>query len=307
MNEKKTLFIFIDGLGLGINDNETNPIVKYGLLSIERYFGTLTIDNISEPILRDGHLSVPLDTTHGVPGIPQSATGTATLLTGINCAKYMGRHCPAYPSKRLKALIRKENIFTKLSGLGFEVDFANAYRRPWFWQLWGVRASVTTISALSGIGWLRDIEMLKRGDAVYHDIDNSSLIERGYNVPFITPENAGENLLRIVRDSDFTLFEFFLTDIAGHSLDMIYASSVLLILNSFLITILDNLPKNMLFVLSSDHGNIEDITTKKHTTNPVPGLFIGDNEFLNEKKDKLKSIADITPMIIEYMTKPNKM
>jgi len=300
MLKKNAIFIFVDGLGLGINDLETNPLSKYGLPSLERYFGALTIENISGKTLKDRYLSLPLDTTLGIAGIPQSATGTATLLTGINCAQYMGRHCPAYPPRRLKSLIRRENIFTKLSGLGFEVDFANAYRRPWKWQLWGVRASVTTISALAGIGWLRDLGMLRRGDAVYHDIDNTSLVERGYDVSVITPQKAGENLLKIADGSNFVLFEFFMTDMAGHSRDMVYTSFVLAKLDEFLGAIIDNLNKETLFVLSSDHGNIEDISVKAHTTNPVPGLFIGDNNFLSQKKDSLKSIADITPMIIEY-------
>jgi hypothetical protein len=302
MAKKNALFIFVDGFGLGIDDPEVNPISRYGLPSLEKYFTKLTAENLREAKLTKNHLSVPLDATLGVPGIPQSATGTATLLTGINCARYMGKHCPAFPPRRLKSLIRKENIFTKLSGLGFEADFANAYRRPWVWQLWGARASVTTIAALSGIGWLRDLEMLRNSDAVYHDIDNSSLVERRYNAQLITPQTAGENLLRIADGSDFTLFEFFLTDIAGHSFDMTYASSVLSKLDKFLGTIMDNLPERTLFVLSSDHGNIEDIKMKTHTKNPVPGLFIGNKDFLSKRRDKLKSIVDITPTIIEYLT-----
>lgn len=302
MSKRNALFMFIDGIGLGLEDNDCNPLSRYGLPSLEQYFGRLTAEALNKPKLKGNCLATPLDANLGVKGIPQSATGTATLLTGINCAKYMGRHCPAYPPLRLRRLIRRENIFVKLSKLDFECDFANAYRRPWLWRLWGVRASVTTISALSGIGWLRDLAMLKRGDAVYHDIDNSTLVARGYNIEIIEPERAGENLLSIMNSSDFTLFEFFLTDIAGHSRDMGYAGSVLHKLDEFLGAVLDNIPDRTLMVISSDHGNLEDITTKSHTNNSVPGLFMGDKAFLRNKRNKLSSIVDITPTIIEYFT-----
>jgi phosphopentomutase len=52
-----------------------------------------------------------------------------------------------------------------------------------------------------------------------------------------------------------------------------------------------------LLVLTSDHGNIEDLSTKTHTRNPVPCLAVGKKrkEFL----DGIKNLTHITPAILK--------
>jgi len=53
-------------------------------------------------------------------------------------------------------------------------------------------------------------------------------------------------------------------------------------------------------VLISDHGNIEDLSTKGHTRNPVPCIAIGSRheEFARE----IKNLTHITPTIIRFLT-----
>ena len=46
-------------------------------------------------------------------------------------------------------------------------------------------------------------------------------------------------------------------------------------LDAFLGSVVAHLPPDTTLVLSSDHGNVEDATTKAHTTNPVPLLVVG--------------------------------
>lgn len=54
-------------------------------------------------------------------------------------------------------------------------------------------------------------------------------------------------------------------------------------------------------ILTSDHGNIEDLSTRNHTLNQVPTIVWGADKELIAKR--IKSLADITPAIVETLTK----
>jgi len=51
-----------------------------------------------------------------------------------------------------------------------------------------------------------------------------------------------------------------------------------------------------LFLLTSDHGNIEDLGTPGHTSNPVPTILWGKGK--EAVGSRISSIADLTPAII---------
>jgi 2,3-bisphosphoglycerate-independent phosphoglycerate mutase len=79
--------------------------------------------------------------------------------------------------------------------------------------------SVTT-AALSQAGLpFRSLEDLRQGSALYHDFTNRLLRERGYEAPLLSAQEAGGRLAEIASEHDFTLYEYFQTDIAGHSQD----------------------------------------------------------------------------------------
>ena len=112
MNDRlKILFIFVDGFGLGANDPAVNPLYNARFPNLQKLLAH----------------ACPLDACLGVEGLPQSATGQATLLTGINAAKRMGRHIEAFPPTALKKMIRHESLFSKLKKLGKQCTFANCY------------------------------------------------------------------------------------------------------------------------------------------------------------------------------------
>ncbi len=69
---------------------------------------------------------------------------------------------------------------------------------------------------------------------------------------------------------DFTLYEYFLTDKAGHTQDRDRCEQVLRDLDRFLAAYLEAAPPGATTLLTSDHGNIEDLSTRSHTRNPVP-------------------------------------
>ena len=277
----KIIFIFVDGLGIGCTDPDINPVCGGRFPVLEQM-----ITN-----------AVPLDACLGVDGLPQSATGQATLLTGVNAPKAMGRHIEGFPPPSLKKLIEHENLFTKLRKLGKSCTFANCYLNVDPHRIPPRRQSVTTVMTLSALGRVRGTPELLAGKAVTHDITRSTMHLRGYGGPLITPEEAAGHLMNVARENDLTLFEHFLTDRAGHSGNPDTAARCLEALERFVSAasgFADN--PNHLFLLSSDHGNIEDLSVRTHTRNPVPLVALGTHA---GHFRALGSIADVTPAIMD--------
>ena len=51
-------------------------------------------------------------------------------------------------------------------------------------------------------------------------------------------------------------------------------------------------------LLTADHGNLEDLSTRKHTYNPVPLLLIG-NEKTRRLFDNVSDLAGVAPAILQ--------
>jgi bisphosphoglycerate-independent phosphoglycerate mutase (AlkP superfamily) len=54
-------------------------------------------------------------------------------------------------------------------------------------------------------------------------------------------------------------------------------------------------------ILTSDHGNIEDLSLRNHTLNPVPTIVWGEHR--EEMAARIHSLADITPAIVNVLTR----
>jgi phosphopentomutase len=71
------------------------------------------------------------------------------------------------------------------------------------------------------------------------------------------------------------VFEFFETDEAGHARSMERALEALGRLDDFLRALVAGLGPGDALVVASDHGNVEDLSTRNHTRAPVPVLGFG--------------------------------
>jgi len=283
---KRVLLIFADGLGMGVDDPTINPVHSGACPNLEG-------------LLREH--AVPIDAAMGVPGLPQSATGTTAILTGINTAQLMKRHVEGFPKRQLKEVAQKHNIFWQLASKGLTSTFANAYFVDEMSEVvQGRFQSVTTVSALSAFGRVRDKAMLERNEAVYQDLTRESLVPRGYTGPLVSPSDSARDLAAIVRQYHFTLFEYFQTDRAGHEGDPARIRKVLSILDEFLGALLPLLAEaGTLLALVSDHGNIEDGRVHTHTGNPVPFVAVGPDE--QALRSRVKSLVDITPALMTWL------
>ena len=283
----KIVFLFIDGVGVRgpFPDNPVNPEVCPVLCRLM------------------ARHSKPIDARLGVEGLPQSATGQATIFTGVNCAAEMGRHCEGFPGLGLRRIIEKNNLFLELSRLGRKVCFSDAYLvdSPDELKLRRFK-SVTTVMALTSPEVVRTAEDLYEDRAVMQDLTRETIQERFPDIPVISPQKAAEHLYRLAAEHDFTFFEFFQTDVSGHSMDFARACAVLRIYDRFLGALCRYLePSGMTLVLTSDHGNIENMSERGHTVNPVP--FIACGPGAEGLKAKVASLKDITPAIVEAFGK----
>ncbi|MFQ5770563.1 MAG: metalloenzyme, partial [bacterium] len=98
----------------------------------------------------------------------------------------------------------------------------------------------------------------------------------------------------------FCLFEFILLDVIGHQQDMVWAESELKKLNHFLNTVLNQIDlDHHLVLVTSDHGNFEDLSISTHTHNLVPTILWGKDR--NKIAKKIKRIEDVPRAILSYI------
>jgi hypothetical protein len=289
------LLIFIDGIGVGVGDPDVNPMAARSW----RVFSHLRDDPPAVDIAAGG-LAFSLDASLGIPGLPQSATGQTALFTGINAPRFEGRHVDGFPTRKLRDLLFRTNILKDARERGFSSTFLNAYR-PGIEQLLEKKRyrllSATTVATIGAGLPFRTLRDLAARNAVYQEFTNSSLIDRDFDVPRFTPEEAGMITARLAENHDFSLFEYFQTDRVGHRADMERAVAEIAMLERFLLSLLDHADLSRLTVLlTSDHGNIEDVTTGRHTENPVLAAVWGPRT--GDFSRGLCSLIDVKPAIL---------
>jgi len=293
-NESRSvLLFFIDGLGIGTRGAH-NPFDGLSAATPLAIF-----QNESPQLPFDGLLAAT-DATLGVAGRPQSASGQTTILTGINAAAALGSHKQGFPNQALLDIIREHSIFLQLKRNGVDsITFANTYSKQFFQRRPRWISATTAAVEAAGVRF-NVVEDLRAGRAVFHDFTNALLIERGEVVKPRTPEEAGEILAGIVAAHRFTLYEYFITDKLGHAQDYDGARRVITLLARFIRSLLTKIDlQTTTVILTSDHGNIEDLSARNHTLNPVPTIVWGRNR---EAASRIKTLADITPAIVSALT-----
>ncbi len=306
----RVLMIFVDGLGLGPPDPERNPLCRARLSVLESLLDAAPTGDGSRGSPGLPASTVAADPGLGVPGLPQSATGQTTILTGVNGARLMGRHLQAYPGPALRRVLAEHSLFARVLGQGGRAAFLNMFTPEYREALDGalvatgaggrVRAGAFTLAALIAGVRLRGPEELQVGQAVYHDVTGEAFCGRGPGHRAVTPEEAGRRAAEVASDHDFTLFEYFLTDLAGHRQDMSQAVDVLERLDRFLAGALDRLDLGRsLLIVCSDHGNVEDLAVRTHTLNPVPvALVTARSELRGRLAREIRDLTHLAPAVL---------
>ena len=291
------LLFFIDGLGIGTRGphNPFDGLTDAAPLAVFQ-------DEAAE-IPFDGRLA-PTDACLGVPGRPQSASGQTTILTGVNAAAAIGAHKQGFPNQALLDIIREHSIFLQLKKRGVDsITFANTYTQQFFDRRprW---ISATTAALEAADLRFNVVEDLKAGRAVFHDFTNTLLRERGESVSLRSPEEAAAVLAGVVASHRFTLYEYFITDKIGHAQDYEAAQKMIPMLAKLIRSLLAKLDlDHTTVIMTSDHGNLEDLSARNHTLNLVPTIVWGRHRA--SIAARIRSLTDITPAIVEALTKGN--
>jgi len=108
------------------------------------------------------------------------------------------------------------------------------------------------------------------------------------------PADAADLLLALARDHDLAVFEFFETDEAGHARSMERALEALERLDAFLRRLVAGLGEEDALVVTSDHGNVEDLSLRNHTCAPVPVLGFGRAA---GEVDAVRDLTHLSPLL----------
>jgi 2,3-bisphosphoglycerate-independent phosphoglycerate mutase len=297
------LFLFLDGVGLGGNDRKYNPFLVAKMPVLKKFFGGIMPTTGHKTVNTSEMSFKPIDATLGIPGLPQSGTGQSALLTGKNTAKVIGKHFGPHLYSSLKPVVDEYNIFRKLQSCDKKILYANAFPKQYFKYLNSpkYRATAITHAWLSTGNRLHDSTTLQASKSLSADISNERWRKLGYaDLPIISVQEAGRRLIDLTERNDFVLYEYYFTDHAGHNQSMNEAVEILEKLDGLIDGILQNLDhRSMLFLTTSDHGNLEDLSTKSHTRNPVPFLTVG--RYHEELAKKVKNITDVAPAITDIL------
>ena len=299
------LFLFIDGIGLGDDDLETNPFASVKMPTLQTVLGGRRLLRSTAPLETERATLLALDAGLGVDGLPQSATGQAALITGKNVPQLVGEHYGPKPNKKVAEIIRTDNLFKTLHERGYKAALLNAYPQRYFDAIESGKRLYSSIPlAVTSAGIpLKMAEDYYAGEAFSVDFTGQGWrTTLGYkDAPLYGAREAGERLATVVKNLDLAFFEFWPSDYAGHHQDRTGALSLLenvdLVLEGLLSQWND---EKGLILITSDHGNMEDLSTRHHTKNAVPALVIGSKLLRDQFCVGLKDLTDVAPAILQF-------
>ncbi|MCK9408139.1 MAG: hypothetical protein WCX28_08615 [Bacteriovoracaceae bacterium] len=297
-------FIFWDGVGYGDNNPKRNPFFSSNLPTFRKLFGGNVPSQQFKRFSSETVSLSPVNTTLRVAGLPQSGTGQTAIMTGVNASRFVGKHFGPHPYSTLVPIIKEKNLFAQLQRMNRSFFFANGYPNRYLEYILGPKGRVPTIalSYLSTGKFLNTHEQVKAQTAISADISGTRWHELGHpDVSPTDPYSAGNLFYRLGQQHDLIFFEYFVTDYAGHSQEMPLATEMLERMDGFISGIIEkfNHEKDLLLMIS-DHGNIEDLSVKTHTKNPVPLIVIGKHH--PHFSARIKNLTHVTPAVISYFS-----
>jgi hypothetical protein len=300
----RVLFLFLDGVGLGPDHPVRNPFTVARMPAMEEALGGRRLVEGAAPFDGPRASLRAVDACLGIPGAPQSASGQASLLTGRNVPKEIGEHYGPKPNPAIAAILRQDSLFHQVLRRGGKAALINAYPPRYFEAIQSGRRMYSAIPmAATAAGLpLMTAEDLQLGRALSADFTGAGWASQpGFPpAPVYTPEEAGARLARQTEDYDLTWFDFWPSDYAGHHGELAAAVSLLEAFDGVWGGLVQAWGgRRDLIVLTSDHGNLEDLSLRGHTRNPVPVLIVGPEDMRRDFCRRLTDLTSLLPAVLE--------
>jgi hypothetical protein len=309
----KVLFIFLDGIGLGENNPETNPLARAKMPNLKALLDGRSLLKDSAPFVGERATLIAVDPNVGVDGLPQSATGQAMLMTGKNIPAGLGYHYGPKPNPEVAAYLNGETLFSRCVQAGKKAALLNAYPPRYFHGIdSGKRIYSSIPMAVTNAG----LELFKHEDFFAGRALSADFTGHGWrtmlgfpSAPSMDAHQAGKKLVSLAREYDFSLFEYWASDYAGHKQDLETAVELMETFDGVLGGVVEELKDEggrrkdeLLVLVTSDHGNMEDVSTRKHTDADVPALVIGEKSVRQEFTRGMTDLTHIAPAIWRMVT-----
>lgn len=302
----RVLFIFLDGIGLGANDPESNPFARAKMPNMRALLDGRKLLKDSAPFVGERATLLAIDPAVGVEGPPQSATGQAILLTGVNVSAAIGYHYGPKPNPEVAAYLNGGTIFSRCAEAGKKAALLNAYPPRYFQGIDSGRRLYSSIPlAVTNAG----LELFKQDDLFAGRALSADFTGEGWRTmlgipetPVLTPLQAGRRLASLSRAFDFSLFEYWASDYAGHKQQMDTAVGLMETFDGVLGGLVEEMDDDLLVLITSDHGNMEDLSTRKHTDAHVPALVIGNKTAREEFARGMTDLTHIAAAIWRVVT-----
>lgn len=302
----RVLFIFLDGIGLGASDPETNPLARAKMPNLNALLDGMSLLKESAPFVGEHATLLAVDPAVDVEGLPQSATGQAILLTGVNIPAELGYHYGPKPNPAVAVFLNGETLFSRCADAGMTAALLNAYPPRYFVGIETGRRIYSSIPlAVTNAGF----ELFKQEDLFAGRALSADFTGEGWRTmlgisetPVLTPHQAGRKLASLARGFDFSLFEYWASDYAGHKQQMDTAVGLMETFDSVLGGLVEEMDDDLLVLVTSDHGNMEDLSTRKHTDAHVPALVIGPKTAREEFTRGMTDLTHIAPAIWRAVT-----
>ncbi|NIM95269.1 MAG: hypothetical protein GTO18_16345 [Anaerolineales bacterium] len=290
------LVLFLDGIGLGSDEPDRNPLSAASMPALRSLLGSRSLVAGSSPFHGDSASLLALDTQLGIEGMPQSATGQAVLLTGRNVPAEIGQHYGPKPNPDVAAILSEHNLFMEVQRRGGTAALLNAYPPRYFKVIESklrLYSAIPMAANAAGIP-LMTAEDLQKGRAISPDFTGDGWAAQPDfpPAPVYTPVEAGALLAKLSREYDLAWFDYWLSDYAGHRGSREQAIELLETFDRVISGLnAHRETSKTLIVITSDHGNLEDLEAKGHTHNPVPLVLIGPRELRDRFCEDLNDLT----------------
>jgi 2,3-bisphosphoglycerate-independent phosphoglycerate mutase len=302
--DRHVLIFFMDGVGLGGDDPATNPFVLARLPQLTGLLGGGWYLRGQPRRSTDRASLAPTDATLGMRGLPQSATGQATILTGRNVPALIGGHYGPKPNGEVAAQIAAGTLFDEVVQAGGEAALLTPYPHRYFEGIQSGRRLLSAVPlAASSAGLpLRNAEHLQAGEAVSPDFTAQGWRDQlGYHdMPVLGLAEAGARIAELAQAHHFSFFEHWPSDRSGHRGSLQEAVVHLELIDTALGGLLGAWDDERgLLIITSDHGNIEAKDRRQHTANPVPTILVGREHAA--LATTIKDLSDIAPVVRTFL------